>query len=82
MTKAELDLGIEVIKYTFEKLPPEDKLRVVQDLEKETRRQRWNRVIAKVRARAAKSPILQREINLLCEKTRQQLYEKRTKSSN
>lgn len=82
MTKAELDLGIEVIKYTFEKLPSEDRIRLVEELERETRRQRWNQVISKVRKRVAKSPISQKEINLICEKTRQELYEKRSKGSN
>lgn len=78
MTKVEVDLGIEVIKYTFEKLPPEDRLRVVKELEKETRRQRWDQIISKVRARVRKSPISQKEIDAICEKTRQQLYGKRS----
>lgn len=82
MTKPELDLGIEVIKYTFDKLPAQDKLRVVEELERETRKQRWDQIISKVRDRAAKKPISQREINRICEEVRQQLYEKRIKGSN
>lgn len=82
MTKPELDLGIEVIKYTFDKLPMPDRIKLVEELERETRKQRWNQVISKVKVRAAKKPISQKEINRICEETRQQLYEKRVKSSN
>ena len=82
MTKPELDLGIEVIKYTFDKLPMLDKIRLVEDLEKQTRRQRWNQVVSKVRERASRKPISQAEINQICEEVRQQLYEKRIKSGN
>lgn len=82
MTKPELDLGIEVIKYTFERLPMQDRIRLVEELERETRKQRWSRVISKVRNRIVKKPIAQREITRVCEEVRQQLYEKRTKSCN
>lgn len=82
MTKPELDLGIEVIKYTFDKLPVRDRIRLVEELERETRKQRWGQIISKVRGRTAKMPISQREINSICEEVRQQLYDKRTKSSN
>ena len=82
MTKSDIDLGIEVIKYTFERLPVTDRVRLVKDLEKETRKQRWGQVVSEIRKRAAKSLISQREINRICEETRQQLYEKRIKSSN
>lgn len=82
MTKPELDLGIEVIKYTFERLPVPARIRVVEELERETRKQRWNQVISNIRSRAAKRPISQKMINRICEETRQKLYEKRTKSGN
>lgn len=82
MTKPEVDLGIEVIKYTFEKLPPQDRIRLVQELERETRKQRWNQIISKARQRVQKRPISQKEINRICEEVRQQLYEKRAKYSN
>lgn len=82
MTKPELDLGIEVIKYTFDKLPIRDRIKLVEQLERETRKQRWGQIIPKIRSRSAKRPISQREINRICEEVRQQLYDKRTKSSN
>ncbi len=82
MTKAELDLGVELIKYTFEKLPTQDKLKVVAHLERETRKQRWDQVISKVRKRFKKNPISQKEINRICEEARQHLYEKRIKSGH
>lgn len=82
MTKPELDLGIEVIKYTFEKLPIPERIRLVEELERETRSQRWGQIVSKIRGRAAKRPISQKEINRICEETRRQLYEKRAKSSN
>ena len=80
MTKQEVGLGVEVIKYTFDKLPIPDRIRVVEELERETRRQRWDQVVSRVRSRVAKSPISQREINRICEEVRQRNYEKRIKS--
>ncbi|MBI3617817.1 MAG: hypothetical protein HY210_06335 [Candidatus Omnitrophica bacterium] len=80
MTKQEVDLGVEVIKYTFDKLPIPDRIRVVEELERETRRQRWDQVVSRVRSRAAKNPISQKEINRICEEVRQRNYEKRIKS--
>ena len=80
MTKQEVDLGVEVIKYTFDKLPIQDRIRVVEELERETRRQRWDQVVSRVRSRAVKSPISQKEINRICEEVRQRNYEKRIKS--
>lgn len=73
MTKPELDLGIEVIKYTFERLPIPDRIRLVEELERETRKQRWGQVVSKIRNRFAKRPISQREINRICEEVRQPL---------
>ena len=82
MTKPELDLGIEVIKYTFDKLPAQDRIRLVEELERETRKERWDTLITKIRSRFKKNPISQKEITRICEETRQQLYDKRTKGSN
>jgi len=82
MTKAEMELGVEVIKYTFEKLPDKAQIKLLEELEKDTRKQRWNQVVSKVRSRATNKRISQKEINRVCEQVRQRIYEKRTKGSN
>jgi len=82
MAKVTIDLAPEQIKEAFEKLPTKEKVRLIEEFEKATRRLRWEALIAKIRARAKKSPISQKEINRVCEEVRQELYEERTKSSS
>ncbi len=82
MTKAEADLGVEVIQYTFQRLPLEERIWVVEQLQKQTRKARWNQITAKIRERAVRSRISQKEIDTICEGVRKQLYGKRIKSSN
>ena len=52
------------------------KLRLVQQLERETRRARWEPLVAAMRRRFAKHPLSARAIRALCETVRQEHYER------
>ena len=72
--------GIDVIKFAFERLPPKDRLKVVAQLERITRKDRWQDLTQKVRRRARKDPISQQEIDSLCEDARRKIYARRIKN--
>ena len=80
MTKITPDLAMDVIEYTFDRLPQQDKLRIVDRLQHKTRKQRWQKLVSSIRQRAAKSPISDEEITTICEEVRQKRHAQRTKS--
>ena len=80
MTKITPDFAMDVIEYTFDRLPPKDKLRVVDRLQHKTRKERWQKLIKSIRQRAAKSPLNEKEISTICEEVRQKRYAKKAKS--
>lgn len=82
MAKVMLNIEPEQIKEAFEKLPSKDKLKLVEVFEKETQRERWEELLTKIRKRVKAKPIPQKEINRICKKVRQELYERRNKGSN
>ena len=78
MIKPSTKMSYQSIKQAVSKLPANQRIRLLQELEKQTRQERWDQIVSKVRARAAKDSISEEEINRICEQTRQQLYEQRT----
>ena len=76
MSKVEVNLGPTQIKEAFEQLDTKEKLKLVKEFERETRRARWNTLINKIRRRAKKYPISQKEINRICKEVRQERYER------
>jgi hypothetical protein len=77
-----IEIATEQLKEAFRRLPAKEKIKLVEDLEKETRRSRWQALISRIRKRAAVNSLSQKEINRTCEEVRKMLYEKRAKSSN
>jgi len=77
-----IEIEIEQLKQAFESLSTKDKIKLVEDFEKETRRARWDALTIRIRSRTKKNPVSQKEINRTCEEVRQELYEKRTQSHN
>lgn len=77
-----IEIKIDQLKKAFRSLSSKNKIKLVEELERETRRTRWDNLVAKIRKRVSKNPISQKEINQICEETRQKLYEKRTKGNN
>ncbi len=77
-----IEIEIEQLKEAFEKLSIKEKIKLVEEFEKETRHARWDTLIAKIRKRVKKNPISQKEINQICEEARKKLYERKAKGNN
>ena len=56
------------------------KLRLVQQLERQTRRARWKPLVVKMRQRFAQRPLSALEIRRLCETVRQEQFEHRQRA--
>ncbi len=82
MAKVAVELDLKQIESAIASLDVQEKIKLVRKLERETRRQRWDSLIAKIRERFRKNPISDAEITALCEEVRQQRYEKSLKRSN
>lgn len=81
MTKVAVELDIKQIESAIANLGVPDKIKLVKKLERETRRQRWDSLVARIRQRFRKNPISNAEITALCEEVRQQRHEKSLKRS-
>lgn len=82
MAKVAVELDLKQIESAIASLDVPEKIKLVRKLERETRRQRWDSLIAKIRERFRKNPISDAEITALSEEVRQQRYEKSLKRSN
>lgn len=78
----EVEVGVKQIKEAIEQLGPKQKIRLAQELEKESLRERFWEVVQAIRKRAKNHPISQRQINRVCKKVRQRLYDERNRSRN
>ena len=56
------------------------KLRLVQQLERQTRRSRWEPLVVKMRSRFAQRPLSALQIRRLCETVRQEHFEHRQRA--
>ena len=59
-----------------ERLNDPAKLRLAEQLDRQTRRARWEPLVRKMRARFAKNPLSAREIRQVCEQVRQERFER------
>lgn len=66
----------ELADQLVERLDEAAKLRLVEKLERETRRSRWEPLVLKMRQRFARHPLSPREIRRLCESVRQEHFER------
>ena len=78
----ELELNPNQVEKLVERLPLEDKIRLVRKLEGETWARRLDEVVFRIRKRFKSNPISDKEITQICEETRQRLYNERNKSRN
>ena len=76
MSKITIELAPEQIKEAFEKLPVKERLTLADELNKITRRARWDMLLKQIRSRVAKHPISQQEIDRICQEVRQERYER------
>ena len=58
----------------FKKLPPAQKIKVIQKLEKETREERWDALTEKLSRRFRNNPVSDEEITRLVDEVRQERY--------
>jgi len=76
MQKVAIEIDVKQIELAIENLDIPNKIRIARRLERETRRERWNNVLSKIDRRYVKSPISEKEISRVCDKVRQERYDK------
>lgn len=81
MSKVAIELDVKQIEFAIEQLAISDKLKIVQKLERETRKVRWNGLVSRIHQRFINNPIPETEITKICEEVRQKRYEKTLKSN-
>ncbi|PIV53471.1 MAG: hypothetical protein COY53_09945 [Elusimicrobia bacterium CG_4_10_14_0_8_um_filter_37_32] len=80
MQKVAIEIDVKQIELAIENLDIPNKIRIARRLERETRRERWNNVLSKIDRRYVKSPISEKEISRVCDKVRQERYDKNPES--
>ena len=78
-SKVTLELNPSQIEGLIGQLSIEDKIRLVRKLEGETWAKRFDDVVSRIRKRFRQNPISRKEINRICEETRQKLYNEKAK---
>jgi uncharacterized membrane-anchored protein len=80
--KITLELNPGEVEELVNKLSIQDKIKLVRKLENETWARRLDEVVFRIRKRFRQNPLSDREIQRICEETRQRLYNERTKGRN
>lgn len=80
MSKITIELSPQEIQEAFGQLPVREKVKLVSEFERQTRKERWDDLLARIDARRKKYPISQKEINRVCEEVRKERYAQRTES--
>ena len=70
---------LEAVERLTEALTPTEKFQLYQRVAYETRQERLEALVKRVRRQAARHPISDRELKRACDEVRQELYEERTK---
>ena len=65
-----------LVDQLVERLGPKAKLRLVQKLQRQMRRAQWQPLVQKMRSRFSQNPLSSREIRRLCEKVRQERFDR------
>jgi len=78
MGKVMLEMDIKQIEKAIEKISPEEQER----LERKLWRLQMDNIVAKMRKSAKKNKITDKKIRKICEEVRQEMYERKTKSSS
>lgn len=76
MTKAEVDLGIGVIKYTFERLPSDERIRLIEELKEEAWTNKLDTAAHRMRIRIKQAKVSVKDIDRICEEVKQEYNEK------
>lgn len=71
-----VEVGAKEIKEVFKRLPSRERIDLVEELVRETRKERWENLFRDVRGRIKKHPISDQEIQRICEEVRKEHYER------
>lgn len=85
MSKITIEIDKSQIKRAINQLKTEEKLEILDELARETRKERWGGkpgLVATVRRRYSKTPVASEEIKSVCENVRKKQYEEKAKSGN
>lgn len=77
-----LELSPHQVERLIEKLPMENKIKLVRKLENETWAKRFDEVVSRIRKRIKENPISDKEITKICKETRKRLYNERINGRN
>ena len=82
MSKITVEIDKKQIERAINQLKTEEKIEILDELARETRKERWEGLVSTVRKRYRKTPVPSAEIKLACEDVRQKQYDKKAKSGN
>ncbi len=82
MSKITIEIDKKQIEYAINQLKTEEKLEILDELARGTRKERWGGLVSTVRKRYRKTPVSSDGIKRACEETRKKQYEKKAKNSN
>ena len=75
MVKLTSKISFKETKALISRWPISRKVRLVQDLSEETRKYQWDQLLRRIRSRARKYKITQKDIDKAVEEVRQELYD-------
>jgi len=76
MATLTVEVGTKEIKEVFKRLPSRERINLVEELIRQTRKERWENLFQDVRGRIKKHPISDQEIQRICEEVRKKHYER------
>ena len=68
------EMNIKQIKQAFQNLPADQRIKLIEEFERDTWEIRFKKIFARIDARRKKSPISSHEVNRLIEDARQDYY--------
>jgi len=77
VSKVSVELDFKQIESMVERLDTNSKIKLINKIARQTRKDRWGRLADNIRKQFAKGPISEQEITRICTKVRRERYEKR-----
>ncbi len=82
MSKITIEIDKKQIEYAINQLKTEEKLEILDELARGTRKERREGLVSTIRKRHQKTPVSSDDIKRACEEARKKQYEKKAKSFN
>jgi len=76
VSKVSVELDFKQIESMVERLDTNSKIKLINKIARQTRKDRWGRLADNIRKQFAKGPISEQEITRICTKVRRERYEK------